>query len=542
MSVSDVTISVSGLPFGAEAVSGINLEYDINQPGVAQLSLALPYLQSTSGLAFLCNPDQYKASTRNSPVTIDVKAKTGCIKFEGFFDGLSFNQSLGSMNYSAVIKSNFFYLDEVFPKFIGVDPSSLFAFKRVTGTIFDNGNTADPYEAFRGPLTSISADFKDKTIVEGIVSLLIAALKSQSNASLVTNMDNNLLPVLKLLEDARYKKAVEKAVSYLEAVDYSFVTGTELKASRTAPWIIEQVLASDMTVWQTLVTMLNEVGCMVVPGNSRLFVVPQSMFNKMSGISTPGKQQKATSPNVAFPADYNNLSVNDVGRKNIRACFIYPIFTDSYASTLTKRAAVVGAYPTAGDELPDDGSVGIRIFPAPQFLTSNIDALYMTNQEIINTISTNKSLSGDTVDDPEAIRQKFEESIAILDKESTKLQEKALNYFAKLKFLQEKYGDRMGNVTMEFKPSWVPGATGCVYSRSPGLFHCFFVSNVVHSIQLGNGSSGSATTSINFKACRFGGSIGSVPGVDNVELYNYNTGKMTQFMNSWLSDVGGKAK
>lgn len=538
----DVEVDISGdIPIKPMHISGVSFVYSYNQIPQAAVELAVAYMSTTGGQALLCNPDQYKASTRKSPVTITVKAKTGCISFKGFFDGLSVNQSPGAVSYAAVFKNQFQFLNEVYPKFIGSDPSSLLPFKRLTGLsiVADDRN---PYEQYRGPLKEASATLTGKTLMEGVVEMFKAALKAQLTATKASNMSISDFEFLKIFEEESYKNSVTQAIEYLENIDFSAVSAAKLRASRSTKWLMDTVLSTTGTVWESMLQIFNELGCVMVPGNDKLFILPQAAFLKASGAFVPNPQQKARNPNTAYPADYNSYSISDVSYKNLRACITVPTSVDPISTLYSSVLTCMGAYPIDGDELVDDGATGILSVEAPQALLQNVEALYIERSESLNKINSKESMASEPIpSSANESKEKINTAVEKVDTDARRILKEALNDYAQARFLQEKYFERGGMLSMEFKPSWVPASSGTLYSRLPGLFYCFYVATVVHTISLGNGNTGTAATRVDFNSTRYAGSFGSVAGADEVRLFGYNTGKMVAYQTSWLSDVNGNA-
>lgn len=537
----DVEIDISGsVPIKPMHVAGVQLTYSYNFIPSAHIDLAVAYMETTGGKDLLCNPDQFKASTRQSPVTITVKSKTGCISFKGFFDGLSVNQTVGGVSYSAVFKNQFQYLNEVYPKFIGADPSSLLPFKRLTGLqIIADKN--DPYEQYRGPLAAAKATLTDKSLLEGVVEMFKASLNAQLNATEASNMPIADFEFLKIFQESQYQEAARRAIQYLEDIDFSAVADSKLRASRSTQWLVETVLNTRGTVWESLIQIFSELGCVIVAGNDKLFVVPQAAFMKASGVSVPSQQERATRPNVAYPADYSSFSISDVSYKNLRACITVPTSIEPISTMYSAVLTAMGAYPVDGSSLVDDGATGILSVEAPQALLQNIEAIYLERADDLNKISTGETLAATEV--PSNINDSKQKIVtAVTDAYTTArdvLQE-ALNDYAQARFLQEKYFERGGSINLEFKPNWVPASTGTLYARRPGLFYCFFVATVVHSITVGNSNTGAAVTQVNFNSTRYAGSFSQVAGADEVTLYQYNAGKMSSFQSAWLDDINGK--
>jgi hypothetical protein len=538
---SDVEVTVTGLPFNQKAISGVSISYGYNSIPVASVQLVAPYIEEEAR-SFLCDPDSFKKQTRDSPVKISIKSKTGCINFDGVFDGMSFCQTPGGLSYSAIFKSKFQSMLELYPKWIGIDPGSILPFKRVINSQFQSSNSGEePYLAFKTELGNLMPAGGDN-MMQFLVKMLKALVTSQKNVTNGTNTTEKVLPILGLMDGPRYKDNVDRCLAFLELVDLSNVSKIDVMASQNGGYVVDSVLSSTDTLWETLSNSLNQFGAMLLPANNKLFIVPKANFLKMSNLSVPGPQDQSTTPNVAYPSDFVSFVINDTSYKNIYGCYVVPTFLDAHATTQSYSANYVGSYPnivSGASDNPDDGSSGLLIVNAPQFIIHNFDSIYAANEKVQNEMAQN--FAGDKVDAPEQVKDKYAQIAKTQAGQSRSIQE-TLDKYAKSRFLQEKYSERGGSLTLNvIKPNWVPGTTGSVYTRHPGLFYSFFVNTVTHSVSLGAGNSGSAVTQISFNSCRYAGNPGKIPGTNSVDLYSYSSGDMESLQHAWLSDVAGTA-
>ena len=529
----DVEVTVTGLPFDQKAVSGVSISYGYNSIPVASVQLVAPYIEEEAK-SFLCDPDSFKKQTRDSNVTIKIKSKTGCIKFDGVFDGLSFSQSPGGFSYAAIIKSKFQCMLELYPKFIGIDPTSALPFKRIVTGAYDFSKGDDPYLAFEAVVKNVQAG--GLTLVEYYIELIKVMIDTQ--AALVSNGPDSTFPILEMLRDKRSKDNIERCRKLLTTVNLDFVKKINVMGGKCGAYLADQVIASEDTLWDTLMSSLDDMGCMLLPGNNKLFIIPKANYLKQTGLSAPGFQEQATSPNIAYPSDFVSFSINDVSYRNIRACYVLPTILDSNALIHDYKSQDLGSFPSASgaSDIQDDGSAGFLIVPAPQFIIKNLDGLYTRNDEVQQGLKD--KYAGDVVDDPDTVKDKYKSHIDEFKGDNVAIKP-TMDRYAKSRFLQEKYSERGGTLILNvLKPNWVPGTTGSVYTRHPGLFYSFFVNNVTHSVVLGNGNSGSATTTISFNSCRYAGNGSKVPGTNSADLYQYSSGDMASVQQTWLSDVG----
>lgn len=535
----DVEVRITGLPFDQKAVNGVSISYNAYGIPTASIQLVAPYIEEQAK-SFLCDPDSFKKQTRDNPVNISIKSKTGCINFDGVFDGMSFIQTPGGFSYAAILKSKFQPMLELYPKFIGLDSASTVPFRRqiVTTTKF---NEEDPFDAFQVATQNVTAD--NKTLVEFYIELVKALVNSQIN--LIANSTADTLPILELMKDERYKKNTQKCLDIINQLDLTHVKKMKVRANKQGNGMLRALVDTRDTLWDIIDSCLDSLGCMMLVGNDTIFMVPKANYLKMSNLSTPGFQEQSTTPNVAYPSDVLSFSINDVSYRNLRGCYVVPAGAVGADNIRTSYlSSYIGSFPnlrSGASDIPDDGSSGLLIVEAPQFLIQNLDGLYTANERIQNSISSG-AYAGEVVEDPNQPKQEYAD---VSKNYSSQIQaaREVLDMYAKSRFLQEKYSERGGTLTLNvLKPNWVPGTTGAVYTRHPGLFYSFFVTNVTHSVSLGEGNSGHATTQVSFNSCRYAGNPGKIPGTNSVELYDYSASDMATLQQSWLDDVSGKAK
>ena len=540
---SDVEVTVSGLPFNQRAISGIEISYGVNQIPVASLHLVAPYIEQNHR-DFLCDPDKYKKQTRDNPVTFQIKARTGCLKFTGVFDGISFSQMPGGFSYSAIFKSQFQSMMELYPKFMGLDPLSMMPFKRIATLKTQVGAIDEPYESLKYTLNNRVTASND-TVITYYMRLIKEMINSQINATLASNTTQELSDILALLQDQRYKRNAEKCQSLLEDIDTSFAEDTDMRAGKCMPYLIDKVVYSQDTLWDTILAALDDFGCMLLPANDKLFIAPKVNYLKMADMTVPAKQEQATKPNHIYPSDVTSVNVNDVPYRNLRGCFVVPIVSDPGPLGYSFATQCLGAYPKPQDtDVKDDGGSGLLIINAPTFLIQNVDGLYVKNNDVQTDIQVEaKAYAGDqAVETPDEPQQKYKQLSKDVS-ESLNVMKEILDKYAKARFLSEKYSERGGSIqTAVFKPNFVPGTTGFWYTRHPGLFYNFFVTSVTHSITLGGGKVGNATSHISFNSLRYGGSPDNIPGVDEAELYNFSSDDMADLQQQWLDNIEGKAE
>jgi hypothetical protein len=538
---SEVEITVENAPFDASAISGITIIHGINAIPIARVSLSAPYIQTTSGKEFICNPDKFKK--RDSPAVFTIKTKTGCMKFTGFFDGMSVQQSPGSLEYSAIFKNQFQRMLEIFPKFCGVMPTSFNPFCAVNDTTVSTGHPELVYPAFK--LAGKSVD-TNQSIGDFIVDLFKVMIQSQ--VLYYNNMQSTpAITIASLLGNGKYQDNLEQAEQLIGATVTDFVSVNHISAAYCASGLMNLLMGDKIgNLWDLLLECIETIGCSVVVGDTKIYIVPKANYLKGPDVAKPQRQESTPDlANIAYPADYNNFVVNDIGYANIKACFITAVDNILLTNMATDAMAgnYLGVYPTpdAPSELDnaDDGSSGILIFRLEDTMLNGMMTYFTMNNVVQERLATANPYAGSVAENVDAVQKILQQSIDIAA-EANKKQKTIMNQFAKIKFLEQKYTGRTGSLTSVFNPYWVPGSTGTVYSRFPGLFYQFFVTSVVHTISVHAPGTGTAITSISFDSVRSAANIGDVPGVVNVDLFEYDVDKMTNFQYKWLTDIGAR--
>jgi len=516
----DVEVSVTGLGDKMnEAVMGVTFHYGINSIPTCQLSFDAPKVESSG---FLCSPDSYKK--RSNKVNVKVQSITGCINFDGFFDGLSLSQSVGNFSYQAVIKNKYQRLMEIYPKCIGVMPSSYRMWGSIDQVKINHGNP----EAVINSITIAQVPLNlDKSIGEVLLEYIKAIVQSQIDVTKLTNIDPNVNQLIKLLQEPIYKANKEESKDLLANTDLTYIKNCAIKGINCADSIVELTLGGHSDL---MLQAFSYLGCCLLVGNNHMYIVPQALFLK-------GNNTKKAGINTAMPKDYNNFSVNDNGFVNIKSCHVI-VDSSRLPSTFSRLAAVAttysGIYPPDGNsEIPDDGSSGIYIVQASPFLMNGLNYGSCSNEFIQQTIKKGNPYFKDPVDDEDKVRKQLE---AINKKWAGAAgpQKKLMDGYAKLKFLQAKYAERTGQLSTYFNPHWVPATTGSIYTDTPGIFINFYVTGVVHHIALSAPNTGTAVTSVSFGSARMGT---NPPGIDTDDMFNYSKSDMEELQGKWVGDI-----
>ena len=545
----DVSVSVeglSGLGSNGEGITGISITYGYNMIPVAHITLNTPWVQENSPDLF-SNPASKKKETKPDKVKIKIKSSTGCLDFEGFFDGMSSTQTPGGMDFTIIIKNKFQMLFDMYPKYIGVYPGSCLSYR------FNNNLTiqGDDPETMYKQFGTDAIGMDDLTV--GPVEFYINSFKKivQSQQQKIIAPGKETTPIINILEDQSYKDNLQQLIKELDNIDIDNAKTPDLQCTQCAPYVIDILLYGGDTAWDLLLHAVDDVGCVLVCSNTKLYVIPKSTFLKLDGSRPGDSKQQSSEPNKAYPADYSNFVLNDVSYKNIKYCFVEAQEDKFQPVSVIESiyADYLGQYPKDGNDItPDDGAAGVLVVQAPPYLARNLLGGVLThNSDTRKNIEGGKAWAdtgkGAPPDTPEDAASPMDSAQSKVDqkigKDANKIKE-VLDKYAKARFLQEKYTERTGSFNMQFNPQWVPASTGFLACQSPCLVYNFYVTSVTHHISTTGARSGSASTQVTFNSARWGGNVGSLPSTQSNELYNYDDGKMKGFQKKWLGD--NKAK
>lgn len=540
----DVEVSVSGIPglgSNGEGITGISVTYGFNMIPVAQITLNTPWVQQNAPSLF-ANPASFKKSTKPDKVSIKVKSSTGCLDFDGFFDGISSVQTPGGMDFTIIIKNKFQMLSDMYPKYIGVYPGSTLSYRNIPNLTIDSGNPAEMYTRFLNELDMVVPPPK----------FYLEAIKKIAKSQTLTESWSNtkeLSALRNILEDKSYKEMLSRLEQELDNINVDNADTPDLKVAQSAGYYVDMLLNGGDTAWDLLVNAMGDVGCILVPSNKKLYVIPQSNFLKLDGSRPGDSSRQSTETNQAYAADYSNFVLNDTSYRNIKYCFV-----ECDAAALTPESVVssiyadyLGQYPKDGNDItPDDGASGVYVVTAPPYLArSALSGIAVHNDEVRKNIEGGKPWAdtgkGGVPESDEAVAGQMDTDEAKVDKEVGKDANKikdTMDKYAKARFLQEKYTERAGSFSMQFNPRWVPATTGFLACQSPCLVYNFYVTSVQHTIQLSSARNGTAYTQIQFNCARCGSDVGALPSTQSNELYSYDDGKMKAFQKQWLGDNG----
>ncbi len=530
---SEVNIILTGDGIPNFVPTGATVHYGINKIPTAVVQL------DPSSTALLCDFD----TIRRRNVTLSIETTGGCLYFDGIIDGLSFSQSVGGLQTSLVIKSKFQWLTEVYPRIIGLHAGSLPYFSFIP-TLKFNPNFADPDNPTK--LNILLQQLKlytgayplrmDQNFIDFIINLMLTLVDSQKFFALQANpllrgAPIGLNQVLKSADAARFQ-LYPIIMSLLESIDTSATAGLDISAASASIGDKTIGMVADMrdTLYSNLLRMLGDMGCVLVIGNNKAYVVPEASYLYLPKIDNLNRGKVATRPNTIFPSEYDHISFNDNGYVNIKGVYVTHDPNTKLAHTQNSQASnmemgsYIDTYATGNiytTSLPEFISHGLveaaaigsggfhyKIKNKRRSLSSKIKI-----QKVLDAKRTNKT----QIDAGAAARKIY------------------MDQWAKMQYCKLKFDDRSGSINAYFNNNWAPGAVGSLYTRNPGTYIDFYVTDVVHSFELSAPNSGKATSSISFKSGRVGATTGA--GLDRIELFDYGYPEANAFCNSFLRNI-----
>ena len=559
MKKSDVKLSVTPLP--GVTPTGVSINFSAGAIPVCTVDFA-PAEQEVikiegGAVGILANPDEYK---RKVEITVDIDVTTHSGKdkttnhtftWSGLLDGISLSNNVGSNTYQAVLKGRAQTLLELTTLTPGLTPSSVNIYKNpfyaILGVSSDSDESVEKaWGSFRG-----SEDLKfQEDPLKFYVSLLKLVVARQldgyeyylGNETTV----NSTKALEKVYSEERYTRALTKAQMLLETIDISAVDGGKLasiqtQANNASNKIRDYFFGGPNVLLENFMNFLGFIGCTLVFGDEKIFVVPERSFIKQTH-TKPGVKEESTTPNVAYPADYNGYNYNDNGYRDIMAVILsneLPIGGQAMTD-LSFDPSLIGYYK---DEKELTQASGVLVIPEHPFsmMYSTSDNNFHDAHELKDTAdSTGQAYHPDSKKYDDALNDPDEKQAERGTDKKQKYSDilsggEDLTNYAEIKFYQARYGDRRGTITMSFNTNWAPGASGTLYVRETGFSLDFWVESVTHRVDMTPPAGGSAITIINF-CC---GRMGTSPvGVDEDKFTGYNKSKETDFINKFISDIG----
>jgi hypothetical protein len=494
-------------------------------------------------------------------------SSTSSLTFNGLFDGVSVSNSVGSLNYSLVLKGNAQPLTEVHTlipglRTMGVNPYRTNPLEDLIGSGSDNiGSLAEAVG-----VTGVNPAVSYKAI------LLAALLRQQSPADYLTpSTDSAIVGMQDVWNSGKYQEVISSVISLLQSgLDITSLQGgaidqMDASTSGMMKYIYDTFLQSNETVWDNMVHFFSQLGACLVCANNKIFAVPQNGFIQSSS-SSPSSSDitgggasllgsaKAGSVggiNTAHTDTYFNFSYNDVGFKSLDRVVIMASPNTNYHTEGYLAYAVIGVYPSAKGQTSNLPAVsaGTLILSQHPFMyiksdDNNDSPTYQQQQQTQQNKTSNTGASPVALTDAiSTSKQNTTTVIKEVKSVTSDFQTTGIfNNYAETKFYQYKYQDRAGSVSMEFNPNWVPGTTGVLYmpgfsngsDNVPSLSLQFFVTSVSHRISVSPPNTGQAITTINFNC----GLVGSPPaGIQSDTWFGYTSGKMRAIQQAFLDDI-----
>lgn len=530
----DVKITVTGddsemmAPFATQVAdqklypTGVGIRYGINSIPTATLIL------TPEDSALICRFDE---KWRRAAVKIRVETpNNGCMTFRGLVDGLSLGQGVGDMKMQLVVKSPFQLLHEINPKMLGFHSAGTQFATYVDSLVYEQTGT-DTMKAKFLLGANITTDL-DAPLFKGIVDIIKAVIQAQKTFEYhTTETGLRHEPAVEAAKSIKLKH-LAIAEKLLDKIDYSFVsTSLTLADATTVNWVLENLCSHRSSVLEVLMSTLESVGCALVFGNDKAFIVPNSGYLKQTHETEIEVGKKSGKPNIIYPAQYNSVSFEDNGYKDIAGVYMH------------SDARGIGTSDGFYLDKTSKGTGGIIGETMPMVISMN-NALARTLQQKNIKSSVSDTTQSNTAPAKGSKAAATHEAMAvnllsIVDIESKLTGEekkKALKsaqvivdamqafaeQWAELRYYQLKFNDRVGGILCYFDRAMAPGCVGSVYLRHPGVYIDFFVTEVRHDISVNTPNHATATTSVHFNCGRMGSLISAElrSGVDGFTLFD----------------------
>lgn len=558
--IGDVTIKVTGLE-GTTPI-GVDISFPVGGIPTAIVDLAPggPETIKIEGTAsgVLANID---AEKRKKDITISVgvdvwasatnKKTHKSLKFVGLLDGLSISNSVGGTSYQAVIKNKAQILLELTTRTPGIDPAGIDPFKQSNFVNVDSSGDTESITGWNNLLDDAELDPTSvltyyTSIIKEILNLQQGKYKEYIGRE---PLPDGSTPYEEIFDDPRYQKAIARGKEVFDAIDLDAAsTGAissidaEEEPSNSA---MHRILSQGPTsLLQNYQSFLNVIGCDLIFGNTKAFVIPYNSVIKQKTKAPKQAEMQGSKFNVAYPADYNSYIYNDNGYRDI-------------ASVIVERADYLSGGQQSGSFFDEGSAVhfkdkknitqasGVHVVSAHVFMeqapnrddaTTNKDASdQMDNgNKAKNLVDSKYSGYAGTIEKAKKATEEAEQKTA---EDYQTFAEKMFKNYAETKFYQERYKDRTGSVTMDFNPNWVPGTSGTLYIRSSNMFLVFYVTSVRHRIDISPPNTGSATTTVTYSCGRMYTAGSECPGIDRDEYLGYDIKKEDAVKAKWYADI-----
>ena len=287
---------------GQTNIVGATFNYGINRIPVAQLHL------DPSSLKLFCDFDQ----ARRKPVSIIVNSVLGCLRFDGLIDGNSISQQPGGLSTSLIVKHPFTYLNEIYPRILGLNASTMnsFAINQTLSVDTAQVGTENTLGGFiRGiqpaPNYGLTQLDTNLNIIDYIVSIMSAIVASQVTGASVLTLNQSTVdntPVIgsalsRVIEAGQLnsKNLGPTIQNLLSQINTQFTQGFSLPASTpsfcTLP--LTDICTLEDTIFHNLLKLINQYGCVLVIGNETAFIIPETPYLKITKNATLYNKQKS---------------------------------------------------------------------------------------------------------------------------------------------------------------------------------------------------------------------------------------------------------
>ena len=309
--------------------TGVTLRYALNSIPAATLDL------SPQDLDIVCDMNKW----RRTPIKIRLESVNGCVTFRGLIDGLSMSQSIGDMRMQMVVKHPFQLLSEINPKLLGYHSAGVDFTRRIEALQMETGNSEAT--VLRYAIGSAISANLDKPLFEGIIELLKAIVQSQLQWERTQAKAGRSAEAAVNAAKAIAEKHLKVAETLLSQIDTQFVpTKLSLADFYVQDFVLETICETRSNLFDVLLTLLETVGCGLVIGNTKAYIVPNSGFLEQEHRSSINFREVSKTPNIFFPSQYNNVSFNDNGYRDISAftsCRTTRTSTESMAFLRTRN-------------------------------------------------------------------------------------------------------------------------------------------------------------------------------------------------------------
>lgn len=505
-------ISQDGL-FSPIKCTGMSVTYAINT--IPQMHLPLP----PTAVGLTTDFEKY----RRSNVLVKIETPVGAMDFYGFIDGLSTSHTVGSVGIGLIVKHYWAYMLECDSKFPGYQSvtSDVYFTPASTGDTNQSESVLD--QTILGLLEDIeSQNNPDMTAADGVKAIMQAVIKAKDDFFAVlqeaTANAGDVIDIAGKVAEAIGRVYYSKIDTLLQALDVSFLSKMTLKFNEySVSTALQQQLNGDVGSLQDLLMRLCQVlNLNLVITNKKAYLLPDIGFLTLPK-RTPSFRAISTWPNVIFPAQYTSYQFDDSGVSDIKACVLtIPPMGDSDISPTTSNEW--GVY------VDENGKGGVKYMQAPIVVSLGSDTVAVESRKEVRSVTTSAGVtkreevtSGSLTTQKENREQQAQTILVDAKDGNTKAKEYA-NKWAKIMYLQNKYKDRGGSISVPFTFMAAPGAVGSIYTRSAGMFIDFFVTAVRYDLSVAPNNQGSATTTINFNC----GRVGASNSVDTIDVYGFS--------------------